>query len=327
MKQPSGPLCRIVQNLFTMDNIEHYNLNEISTDYKAAVLAAELIEKGIPADQVFIWPVGGGVRSFSKDIVSVEKYTSESGFQDMICIKSSREGLYDMLPEGLFHQHTPYAATTRPTDIIDQIKKHREEERDARKFFLPFEAEINFLRVVTEIYENRVDKKHTYEDLINIFKPQWEIFDYLNLHQGNIFLHTIPLIASTRGNLSFFENILQLLLELPVKVYTRPLPATASHSPVTCVLGECSLGIDLFPGASFDEGVDEIVIEFGPLKAAEAASLLPRSHNETIVQLLTRYCLPAESEIRIDLLLEKEEQTVLLQKESVNDILGHTTFL
>jgi hypothetical protein len=307
--------------------MEHYNINDIASDYKAAVLAAELIETGIPADQVFIWPVGGGVRSFSKDIVSVEKYTPESGYQDLICIKSSREGLYDMLPEGLFHQHTPYASTTRATDIVDQIKQHREEEKDARRFFLPFEAEINFLRVVTEIYENRVDKKHTYEDLINIFRPQWEIFDILNLHQGNIFLHAIPLIASTRGNLSFFENLLQLLLDLPVQVYYSPLPAKTNPSPVACVLGECSLGIDLFPGTAFDEGVDEIVIEFGPLTATEAVSLLPGSHNERIVQLLTRYCLPAESEVRIQLELRKEAQSLQLHKESANDVLGHTTFL
>lgn len=310
-----------------MTNTGQYNLNDLSSDYKAAVLAAELIENGLPPELLFIWPVGGGVRNFSKDVIAVESFTPEQGPDELVCIKSSREGLYDMLPEGLFHQGTTYSSTANTIQMVDQIKQHRQEEKESRLFFLPFEAEINFFRTITELYENRIDKTNIYADLVNIFAPQWEIFRYLDLHQANAFLHFIPLLNEARGNLSFFENMLSLLLQLDVKVYMQPLPPSASRFEGASVLGEASLGIDLFTGQCFDEGTDEVVIELGPLTAQQAAGFLPGTANSQILQLLSGYCLPAELDVRVNLLLQKTAQQMQTGSESFNNVLGYTAFL
>ncbi|RFM25605.1 type VI secretion system baseplate subunit TssG [Deminuibacter soli] len=309
-----------------MNTTTPYPLNDLHSDYKAAVLAAELIEKGVSPESLFIWPVGGGVRNFSKDVIAVEQFMPEQG-DDMICIKSSREGLYDMLPEGLFHQGTAYSTTTSIIHMVDQIKQHRQEEKETRLFFLPFEAEMNFLRIVTELYENRVDKKNTYADLVNIFRPQWEIFRYLNLQQSNAFLHFIPLLSETRGDFAFFGNMLSLLLQLDVTVRLQPQPPVAAAAGTGSRLGESALGIDLFAGKGFNDGSDEVVIEIGPLTAAQAAGFLPGTASSQVVNLLAGYCLPADLDVRVNLLLEKTAREMDMSEHSHNNVLGYTAFL
>lgn len=58
-------------------------------------------------------------------MLSVDWHTTENGYKHLLCIKSSREGLYDMLPEGLFHQPISYSSTRSMEDIIDQIRLHK----------------------------------------------------------------------------------------------------------------------------------------------------------------------------------------------------------
>lgn len=310
-----------------MNHTDHHQLNDLVSDYKAAVLAAELIENGTPPEQLFIWPTGGGLRNFSKDVIAIERFIPEQGFADLLCIKSSREGLYDMLPEGLFHQGTAYSATTNTDEIVDQIKRHRQEEKETRLFFLPFEAEINFLRIVTELYENRVDKKTSYADLVNIFRPQWEIFQYLDLHQANTFLHFIPLLNEARGNFPFFENMLSLLLQTDVQVSLQPLPPAPPAPNEGCELGMARLGVDLVAGSQFNEGADEIVIALGPLPAPDAVAFLPGSVNNTIIRLLSDYCLPADLEVRVDIQLQPAARRMDMSPGSANNVLGYTAFL
>ena len=101
----------------------------------ANLLAAELVESGFDINRLFIWPAGNSRRNFSRDVQSVEWHHLEHAHQSLLCIKTSREGLYDMLPEGLFHQPVPYSSTRSTEEIIDQIRRYKEEEQQARRFF------------------------------------------------------------------------------------------------------------------------------------------------------------------------------------------------
>lgn len=203
-----------------MEETPSFDINNFHTDYKAAVLAAELVEAGFDINRLFIWPSGSARRNFSKDVLSVEWYAPDGGYKDYLCIKSSREGLYDMLPEGLFHASVPYSSTRTTEELIDQIKLHKEQEKQARKFFLPLEAEINMFRVLIELHENKIDKKNIYNDLVEIFRPGWEIFELLDQQQANIFLHLIPLLHQAKGDLARLEQVAGLMLGWPVRVAT-----------------------------------------------------------------------------------------------------------
>jgi hypothetical protein len=302
-----------------MEDTPFFKINNFHTDYKAAVLAAELVEAGIELNRIFIWPSGAGRRNFSKDILSVEWYAPDGGYKDYLCIKSNREGLYDMLPEGLFHTAVPYSSTRSTEELIDQIKLHKEQEKEARKFFMPLEAEINLFRVLIELYENKIDKKNFYNDLIDIFRPGWEIFELLDQQQANIFLHLIPMLHDTKGNLEKLQQVLNLMLQMPVAVY--PVNGQSRVADTVCVLGETRLGIDMIAGNTFLEGDEEIMIRVGPISAAQALALMPGERLEEIVRWLVSYFVPADVAVRLE--TELNERKMKLEES----VLGYTAFL
>jgi hypothetical protein len=132
------------------------NLNEIAGsvngllyDIKAEVIIADLIENKVnPADIVFI-PDGSFKRNYTHDILFAEVRKLNNS-QQVVNIHTSRDGLYDSLPEGLFHEQT-HERITSGKDMAEDSKKLKLEEKEARNFFLPFENEIFFQRVILEL--------------------------------------------------------------------------------------------------------------------------------------------------------------------------------
>lgn len=294
---------------------------DMDTDFKASVLAAALIENGLSPFDLVIWPVGGGIRNFSKEVIGVEKWQPSDGTPEYVCIRTSREGIYDMLPEGLFHRPDPYSSTTTTDSIVDSIRRHKEEEKEARLFFLPFETEIHFLRVLSELHEYRMDKRNIYADFIRLFLPEWRILEYMDLWQANVFLQFVPFLHSARGDLSFLRKLLELILQVPVEVGTRlQKPAGAAGGGG---LGELRLGVDLVAGAEFNEGEDEVWIHLGPLSAEQTTELLPGTRRDTLLHRLIGYCLPITFEVTVELLMKKEDQAFSLAD---NPVLGYSTF-
>ncbi|WP_291911132.1 type VI secretion system baseplate subunit TssG [Chitinophaga sp. CB10] len=277
------------------------------------------MEAGIDLNRIFIWPAGAGRRNFSKDVLSVEWYSPAGGFKDYLCIKTNREGLYDMLPEGLFHTAVPYSSTRSTEELIDQIKLHKEQEKAARKFFMPLEAEINLFRVLIELYENKIDKKNFYNELIDIFKPGWEIFELLDHQQANIFLHLIPLLHDTKGDLEKLQQVLHLMLQMPVAVHTAPgRTLTATED---CLLGDTRLGVDMIAGNTFLEGDEEVIIRVGPVTVSQAMELMPGERLEKVVRWLVSYFVPADVEARLETALAERKAAL------AESVLGVTAYL
>ncbi|MBO9153805.1 type VI secretion system baseplate subunit TssG [Chitinophaga sp. GCM10012297] len=306
------------------DNSRSFNLNNFETDYKASVLAAELVESGFSPEDIFIWPSGNSRRNFAKDVLSVEWFTPEGSGKQMLCIRSSREGLYDMLPEGLFHQPVPYSSTRTTDEIIGQIRRHKQEEKEARKFFLPLEAEINLFRILIELRENKIDKKSIYDDLIRIFHSAWEIFPLLDQQQANIFLHMIPYLNETKGVMEKLASITELLLQMPVSVTVGTPLHNMTGTPLNGNrAGDCTLGVDMICGDSFAEGDGEVVIAAGPVSSKQALQLLPGARLEKILRWLVAYFVPAALDVRLDILLKEEEKTMVLGGEGALGYVMH----
>jgi hypothetical protein len=187
-------------------------------DFKAEVIAAELIENAVPAEQIMILMLGALKRSYRKDVDDVRDEISDYNNKEYTLIATHKEGLYDMLPEGLFHSPTVPKKATTQKEIIDSIKSHRVEERNARRFFLPYEAGFNHLRIQMALYENRLDKGAHHTDLLDIFKDYWEIFKWLDTNQSNVFLQVLPLIHDIRDNYEVVAAIFEMIFSLPVKI-------------------------------------------------------------------------------------------------------------
>src|SRR5687768_7995784 len=132
-----------MNNTNTLNNL----FTNLDNDFRAEVIAAEMVEAGLDAERILILMLGPLKRPFSKDVQSVTEELSEYDHKEYSLVKTPKEGVYDMLPEGLFHHPATHNSGKSEKEIIKMMKQRAVEEQQARKFFLPFEATINFLRM------------------------------------------------------------------------------------------------------------------------------------------------------------------------------------
>jgi type VI secretion system protein ImpH len=299
-------------------------------DFKAEVIAAELIDNNVPAEQIMILMLGSRKRSFRKDVDSVTEEISDYNNKEYTVITTHKEGIYDMLPQGLFHSPTiPKKANTQK-EIIDNIKKHRIEESNARRLFLPFAAAINHLRIQMALFESRLDKGAHHNDLVNLFKNYWTIFKYLDTAQSDIFLQVLPLIHDIRDDYEAAAVIFELLLLVPVKITGRQQGLLKSANPVFSSLNNTQLGINFTTGnAVYDGGEDEVVVTVGPINNEQLKQFMPDAKNSKILQMLCDYLLPVHVDINtVFELFTTDKSTRLADKENdYNSTLGLSTYL
>ncbi|MCX2496219.1 type VI secretion system baseplate subunit TssG [Pedobacter sp. PF22-3] len=304
--------------------------NELFTDYKAVAHAADLIERNIiAADRIEIIPIGPDKRAFAKDIEDTSVYYSEKRRHDRIRINVNREGLYDMLPEGLFHRPPTGSAGMDEESMIKDIRERREEEKQARLFFTPFDAEINHVRIMTELYENMLDKKTTYSDLSRIFEFGWDEFNLLNKEQSIIWMHLLPEIQQKRNDIDFVSKVLTALFNLPIAI----VDATANVKPIKIAddlqiqLGSGSLGIDTIIGDSFMPEHESFNINIGPTSPQELVNFIPGQKNRAILDMAINYLMPVDTDVNVELLTAPDLQETVLSEDGERAFLGYTVYL
>lgn len=299
-------------------------------DVKAEVIAAELIEDQVAEEEIMIVSLGGRKRTYSKDVGAITEEVSDYNNKDYVVITTHKEGLYDMLPEGLFHSPTSPKTATSQKEITDSIKKRRVEERNARRFFLPFESASYDLRVQMALFESRIDKGSHHDELVNIFSGYWDIFKYLDTRQSDTFLQVLPLIHQARDNYDACTEIFEMILAVPVRIKTRRYGSAAPGAIAFSILNDAALGIDFTTGnCGFNGSDDDMLISIGPIDTTALRQFMPGEPNYRILYLLCDYLLPVHVDILVDYeLLEENKTTRLADKEhSFNAALGLSTFL
>jgi hypothetical protein len=304
--------------------------NRIDTDFKAVTLVAEIIEQGdTPADRVIILPAGPQQRAYTKEISEVSTYQSMYRNREMLAISINREGLYDMLPEGLFHQPPASSIMLTEEDMIKDIAMRRDEEKQARAFFAPFEAELYHIRTIVELYESRLDKKSEYDDLVNIFLKEWEEFKCFTNPQMVILMYVLPVIHEQRNNLHFISNVLSIMfktdISLSYQLSVDKEMAAASRQFETR-LGSGQLGVNFIAG-TVNEMDEELVITIGPLSAAEMLDFLPGTRSAQAMDVLLSYFIPLQTSTNTKFVVQPDFQKMVLGPGQENSCLGFTTYL
>lgn len=319
----------MILNEATMSEPLFTPIEYASKDFKAEVIASELLEQGADPDRVLVLMTGALKRTVSKDVHLIEEFTADYDHRTYTLIRAVREGLYDMLPQRLFHQ-PPASRSLTEKELVKAIRQREEEERQARRFFLPFESALNFLRTQLALYEYRLDKRTQYNDLVDIFSPHWPIFQYLDARQADIFLHLLPIIHEIRDDHRVIEDILQMMLLLPVSIRLQQQVPQHNAHPVFSTMGDCRLGVDLTTGnAVLDEGMDELVVSIGPVENKIQKQFMPGGKNHAMLQSLLDYLLPVHLDSTTEFIMPQEERfTRLADAESeLNAVLGEDTYL
>ncbi|MFO7616171.1 MAG: hypothetical protein R6V75_02885, partial [Bacteroidales bacterium] len=148
-------------------------INDLAYDIKAEVVIADLLENGLSPGDFITIPDGLFRRRYRKDLTHAELIALNNG-QEILGLHLTREGLYDALPEALFHGIQTENVNSGE-EMARVSKTQRIEEKECRNFFLPFENEILYQRVQIEMAERRILRRFS-ENLFNdVFPELWNI--------------------------------------------------------------------------------------------------------------------------------------------------------
>ncbi len=285
-------------------------------NYRAEALLAELFKNTyLNFDDFMIAFESTFHRAYSNDILKVSTLETATK-KKLLKLAVSRNGIYDRLPEGLFHKDIPLEENTTYSQIKQQQK---EEESSARSLFAPIENELFFQRIrleqqkasILEDFDNLDD-----DFLINL----WRIDTSIPRKYALKFIKLLPHAHKIVGNLGFTFKCLELVLDTKVK-YTKRFKKQMLGNEVK---KEHRLGLD------FTLHQDEITIgqpvlevQLIPENKLDIKNYIGKKSLKQIAEVFLSYFIPMDYEIEIKITYSGND-TFILDK-TVGSFLGVDT--
>src|SRR5690606_20293892 len=146
-------MANYAQKAAVLENVIDH-IRSLQEDVRAEVVVGELLDNQVQQDAVTVQMENVFSRAFARDILHVQLDDSQP-YHPFITLQLSRDGLYDRLPEGLFHEFSPQQRGA-VREMVASYKKQQQEETEARKFFRPLEHEFFLQRVFLERREKHL---------------------------------------------------------------------------------------------------------------------------------------------------------------------------
>lgn len=272
--------------------------NAGESDYKGEVVAAGIIDSGLDTGQVYIHRLGKASRGYSKDIEYIEMISPNHDATLYMGVFANRPGIYDLLPEGLFHKIKSAPLNLSKEEIITEIRSLQKEENVGRQLFRPFELTIDNTLINAQLYERQLDKKYTNHNFVNIFSRMWPVINLLPLDKAILFIEIIPVIAKTSFSMSLVSSFMSALMDAPVNVKKRNRTSFKVDKTNRPRLREMRLGINAIIGDTFSDGLFYTEICIGPIPENKLAYYRTDKNGIRIINYLKDIFLPADSEVK-----------------------------
>ena len=301
-------------------------INRSSLDIRLEVLVADMLTDQINLEDLLICPAGLFKRRFHKDIEAAYIKEFLGNEQQFLALEVNREGIYDMLPQGIFHQTERTLEREKTGDTVNTIKQQREIEAESRKFFLPFEQEFFYLRIRLELEERKYWNEKSDLFLEELFQRIWEFPEFINKKQLSRLIFLLPKVQEIAGDLEAISSFLSYILEDDIKarITTGDLCFEEALVPL---LGKAQLGINFIAGdrvADFMPGMEILVRPASPPRLAD---YLEDGRQRKVLQHLLQYAIPMETNTTIKVLPCVEEMCFLLDSSDHTGRLDYTTYL
>ncbi|GAB2530538.1 hypothetical protein [Spirosoma aerophilum] len=281
-------------------------LTQLPVDLRAEVVVADMLEDGISPDDLIINPLGPFKRAFGRDINGAGWVESQAMVESWLQIDLNRTGLYDLLPEGVFHQPTTNDASVSKETTLREMAIQHERERAARRFFLPFEQEFFRHRVRIEqeqrafLFENDVALADNH--LLDWF---WNLPDFLTPVQIKRLMYLLPEIHRMAGDLLTMEACFGQLIADRVTLTTHSTENEMVTARTTggeaCRLGRWQLGADVAFEGWVNDGEPLLRLTLHIDKADRLADYLPDGNGHQLLNWLAGYLVPLTTGFRIEL--------------------------
>lgn len=316
--------------LIKMDNSNQFT-NILDTDFKSEVIITSLIEQGCDPELIQILREGIARRAVSKDVEKVYRKYNDEDFKEYIHVHTNREGIYDMLPEGIFHKSTykrSYKDVETDTEkALEEIRAHREQEFFARRFFQVFEQVVDHTLVKINQTEIRYDWTSSNREFTDLFIQYWQVLKRLEHRQAVAFMYVMPLLSSIRLDMEEISESLSFILDVPVRIEKIKLPAKKADSIFESRLGEARLGVDFVLGNAFDDGINDIKIIIGPISAETMRNYLETANGYVVLEMLCDIFLPSHAFVEKDFIIDPKDCEFILSDDTHTTYLGINSFI
>ena len=289
---------------------------------------AEAYTQGIPTKSRWIYRrMGIAARSFSGDYTLPEVADLQHISDSWNTIFVHREGFYDMLPEGLFHDLRLRASLDDTEALHAQLLREREAEAAARAFFAPFEQPYHQLYDALE-QELRVGTGIVATALLELLLGEASGLALLSQVQLSAFLAHLPRLHSIRGDLPAAQIFLEEVLGLPVGISPAPQQQLADLKSLNPPLGseKCCLGLAWCLGMESSIDTEDLLVTVGPVPSRSTWEGLGwmGGKDEQRVRFLCSLVLPVELPYTFEVKCNPAEHGLWPGSESV---LGFNTHL
>lgn len=249
-------------------------------------------------------------RAFDGDIIDADLGSKA----DKVTLNLSRNGLYDNLPEGLFHTQ---AISKNTKAYIQRRQTIKQEEQSSRTLFAPIENEFFHQRLEIERSERKLLKNfsHQKNDFLLDF---WKIEEDIPEEYVFRLITLLPFRYKIVGNYELTAHSLTKIIDHKVTVNrTHQLLVNEEQEDT---LGT-RLGHDTILNSNF-YGTNIPALEFviGPLSTKKIETQLNEKQLHRFLEIFYDYFVPMEMEVITKLLVNNDCEFLL--GESNKSILG-----
>ncbi len=250
-----------------------------------------------------IRPIGNERRSYRKELHQVKIEATEGSDDSTIVFEVNRSGMYDILPQMLFHKPSTNNQLPDSDSFEKQVKYNNEQEAKARSFFQPIESvfyDIRALLMTQEItlLKNQFlnyEKSHFMADFWN-FDPSFTLED------RSILVHILPFLVKNKNQVDSINFCLSRLCgnEIQMNFCTGRLLKFKEEEEELALI-DARLGYNTVLGSSYyDENALWAEIQVKLNSVDEYSNYLDNSRQRKLIDFVMSYILPMEMEYELD---------------------------
>lgn len=308
------------------NQIHEAGYNDLNTDYKAEIIAYNIWKNYKGINGVFLKRLGSHPRSFHKDVKRIRpEYIDVK--EKIVSVESYREGIYDYLPEGIFHPPSLKKARQNITEVVEQIRYEKRVEQKGRMFFQPFELEVYFSHLKALDLADSFDGIDKRDQFLNMLEELWPLLKLLDDKNARIFACLLPYFHASRGKKHWLEKCLSAFLKIPVNISFTPNKIIEfDHLSTAFVVGEMRLGLTCVLAENHFDGEKNWKFTLGPIAYEELHLYAKGSPLMTLLNTIYEYCLPITTIAIEELVTLKNEHSFRVGNKN-NSVLGYSTYL
>ncbi|MFW5822024.1 MAG: type VI secretion system baseplate subunit TssG [Tangfeifania sp.] len=308
-------------------------INSLLLDLRAEYLVSTLLEEGMKPNEILVSFNGVLKRNWSHDISHAVVEEFQNG-KDALGIHLNRPGVYDALPEALFHRFLG-STNISGSEMAKQSMKLRAEEKQVRAFFRPFENEV-FLQsaMVANVENQEIGSLHS--DFLDALSPGfWKIKEKIPKKYLSALIRFLPFVHRICGNYVMTAQCLGKILGEKVEIRLKfdegqkEKKEKANSEFSAGKLGSSKLGADLIVGEKASGFLGELVMEIGPLQNSKPEDYFPNGPADRFLNCFEGFFIPVELDVGRKIVIQKEQKSFTLRDEHQETIsyLGYNTVL